>query len=150
MREYLHLLSPADAFPFGVSRSRSLDLDHAIAYLDPNQGGPPGQTGPHSLAPLTRGHHRSRTHGRWRRRQPEPGLTVWRSPHGWHYLVNASGTHPLGTGAFAQGVWDAARPPETDQTPSGPAVDLHPTHIESVVKVILASPQHPRRFPLRR
>jgi hypothetical protein len=44
-------------------------------------------------------------------RQPEPGSWLWRSPHKRIYLVNATGTHPLGDTKFAQTVWQAAGPP---------------------------------------
>ena len=40
-------------------------------------------------------------------RQPEPGVYLWRSPHGRIYLVNPSGTHPLGDHPFAQAIWHA-------------------------------------------
>ena len=49
-----------------------------------------------------------KTHGRWRLRQPEPGVYLWRSPHGQIYLVNPSGTHPIGDHPFAQTIWHAA------------------------------------------
>ena len=47
-------------------------------------------------------------------RQPEPGTWVWRTPHGRIFLVNSSGTHPLGKSAFARRIWRAAKrhPPE--------------------------------------
>jgi hypothetical protein len=49
-----------------------------------------------------------KTFGGWQVRQPEPGSWIWRSPHGWIYLVNASGTHPLGNTKLAQAIWRAA------------------------------------------
>jgi len=61
-----------------------------------------------NLGPLTRSSHRLKTHGRWRLKQPEPGVYLWRSPHGWLYLVDHTGTHSLGKSATASALWDAA------------------------------------------
>jgi hypothetical protein len=49
-----------------------------------------------NLAWLSRLPHRLKTHGRWRLRQPTPGVMQWRSPHGYWYRVDHQGTHPLG------------------------------------------------------
>lgn len=44
-----------DAFPHSVNVGyRRLDHDHPTPYVPPDRGGPPGQTGDHSDAPLTR------------------------------------------------------------------------------------------------
>jgi hypothetical protein len=52
-----------DVFPHSANRGyRRLDHDHPTPYLPPEQGGPPGQTGDHADAPLTRTHHRVKTH----------------------------------------------------------------------------------------
>jgi len=88
--------------------SRRIDLDHTIRYLSPDSGGPPGQTSIGNLGPFTRRHHLLKTHAGWQVRQPEPGTCLWRSPHHRIYLVNASGTHPLGDTDFAQTTWRAA------------------------------------------
>jgi hypothetical protein len=61
---------------------------------------------------FTRRHHRYKTHAGWQVRQPEPGTWLWRSPHHRIYLVNPSGTHPLGDSEFAQMIWRAASPPQ--------------------------------------
>jgi hypothetical protein len=108
LREQLQLRDPADVFPYAAAVSRSIDVDHTIPYLSPDRGGPPGQTRLGNLGPHVRHHHRQKTHGRWRVRQPEPGTWLWRSPHGRIYLVNAIGTHPLGDTEFAQAIWRAA------------------------------------------
>jgi hypothetical protein len=108
IREALHLRSPADVFPFATMVGRRMDFDHTTPYLSPAHGGPPGQTGLANGGFLSRFHHRLRTHGRWRIRQPDPGSYLWRSPHGWHFLVNGTGTHNLGNSPFARAVWDAA------------------------------------------
>jgi Domain of unknown function (DUF222) len=111
LREQLQLRYPADVFPYAAAISRRIDLDHTVPYLSPEKGGPPGQTRIGNLGPHTRHHHRLKTHGGWRVRQPEPGTWLWRSPHHRIYLVNASGTHPLGDTEFAQTIWRAAGPP---------------------------------------
>ena len=61
-----------------------------------DQGGPPGQTDPLTMAKLTRTHHRLKTHGGWTVHQVKPGAWQWRSPHGYHFLVDQHGTTPLG------------------------------------------------------
>jgi hypothetical protein len=108
LREQLQLRYPADAFPYAAAVSRSIDIDHTIPYLSPDRGGPPGQTRLGNLGPHVRRNHNQKTHGRWQVRQPEPGTWAWRSPHGKIYLVNTTGTHPLGDTEFAQAIWHAA------------------------------------------
>ena len=115
MREHLLLRDPADRFPYAGGMGRGRDVDHAVPFLAPERGGPSGQTRVGNLAPLSRLHHRLKTHGRWRLRQPEPGVTLWRSPLGRVYLVNASGTHPLGRGDVARAVWQIADPSASDE-----------------------------------
>jgi hypothetical protein len=92
MREAMALRTPADAFPHANSVSRRLELDHTVPYLDPDHGGPPGQTRPGNLGPMTRRHHRIKTHSAWAVRQIGDGAYLWRSPHGRHYLVDQTGT----------------------------------------------------------
>ncbi len=74
-----------------------MDQDHTKPYIPPDDGGPPGQTSLDNLGPLTRRHHRIKTHRRWQVKQPFNGIFVWRSPHGRYYLVDHTGTHKLGT-----------------------------------------------------
>ena len=118
MREALRTRNPVDVFPWGVCTSRTMDADHTVAYLAPDRGGPPGQTELGNLGWLTRSHHRLKTLAGWTLRQPEPGVYLWRSPHGWCYLVNATGTHELGNGPLARTVWTAARSLSTVRTPA--------------------------------
>ena len=71
-----------------------MDVDHTTPYVD---GGPPGKTQIGNLGKLTRFEHRTKTHAPgWRHRQPEPGVHVWRTPHGHRFRVDATGTHHLG------------------------------------------------------
>jgi len=107
LREQLLLRYPADSFPYADSVSRAIDMDHTIRYLSLEKGGPPGQTRIGNLGPHIRYHHRIKTFGGCQVRQPEPSSWIWRSPHGRIYLVNATGTHPLGDTDFAQAIWYA-------------------------------------------
>jgi hypothetical protein len=99
-------------FPYGTCTSAAIDADHTRPYVPLPRGGPPGQTGLHNLAPLSRAHHRAVTFGGWLRRQPEPGVHVFRSPTGYLFLVTNHGTLRLGRGTYASALWDAAKPPE--------------------------------------
>jgi hypothetical protein len=108
LREQLQLRCPADMFPYAAGVSRRMDMDHTTPYLSPDAGGPPGQTRIGNLGPHVRRNHRRKTHAGWQVRQPEPGTWLWRSPHRRIYLVNATGTHPLGGTEFAQTIWRAA------------------------------------------
>ena len=97
LREQVHLRTPADVFPWSGNMSRRKDLDHSIPYLGPDKGGPPGQTRIANLGPMNRFGHRVKTHARgWRHRQPVPGVFLWRTPHGYWYRVDHTGTYPLG------------------------------------------------------
>jgi hypothetical protein len=117
LREQLLLRYPADVFPYANTVSRGVDIDHTIAYVSMEKAGPPGQTRIGNLGPYVRYHHRVKTFGGWQVCQPEPGSWLWRSPHGWIYLVNATGTHRLGNTEFAQAIWRAATGPP-DELPS--------------------------------
>lgn len=104
MREAVHILTPADMFPYATNTGRRMDNDHTIAYVHPDHGPPgslSGQTGVGNLGPMTRPHHRIKTHSKWKVRQPFPGIYLWRSPHGRHWLVDRTGTHRLTSGEAA-------------------------------------------------
>jgi hypothetical protein len=75
--------------------ARSCDIDHIDPYVDPADGGPPGQTNTENLACLCRLHHRIKTHGGWNYSMLEPGVFLWHSPHGHTYLRDRSGTTDL-------------------------------------------------------
>ncbi len=105
MRRAMDVRQPASVFPFGGSRSGRMDLDHTRPFVS---GGPPGQTVPANLGPLSRSEHRAKTVGRWTVRQPDPGTYLWRSPNGWISLVTNQGTMMLGGGGYARRIWDDA------------------------------------------
>lgn len=115
MRDALFTRHPAAVFPFGAAVRRTLDADHTTPYLAPDRGGPPGQTGLHNLGPLAGSHHRAVTPwptkktAPWQRRQPEPGTYVFRTPHGYVFIVTNHGTLNLGRDHFAADVWQRAQ-----------------------------------------
>jgi hypothetical protein len=96
--EALHLRHPACDSPWSENLSRRKDTEHVVPFVPPQRGGPPGQTRMDNLTRLARFPHRVKTHGRWRLRQRAPGVLEWRSPHGYRYLVDHTGTRPLGRG----------------------------------------------------
>ena len=108
MAEAVLTRSPASVFPWSAITNRHrFDLDHTIPYTGP-PGGPPGQTRPDNLGPLSRGEHRFKTYGRISVRQPDAGTFVWRTRFGRVIVTNPAGTHDLGTGASADAVWHSA------------------------------------------
>jgi hypothetical protein len=88
-RQAVHLMTPADTFPYSSSLSRKKQVDHTIPH---DEG---GVTGVGNYGPMTTRHHRIKTFGRWQVRQPFPGIYVWRDPHGAFYLVDHTGTRRL-------------------------------------------------------
>ena len=90
LRRAVHLRTPADTFPYSSNLSRGVDLDHTVEYASA------GETRVGNLGPLGRHAHRVKTHGRWTVRQPFDGIYLWRDPHGELYLVDHTGTHPVG------------------------------------------------------
>jgi hypothetical protein len=70
-------------------------MDHVIEYLDPDDGGPPGQTSSTNMARLCRFHHRVKTHTPWTSTRLADGALHWTSPTGATYRVDPSGTTRL-------------------------------------------------------
>ena len=93
MAERVKLRDPQCVFPYCQTHARDCDLDHIVAYVPPDEGGPPGQTNPQNLAPLCRRHHRAKTAKRWRYHRTDDGSYAWTSPHDERYLVNGR-RHP--------------------------------------------------------
>jgi uncharacterized protein DUF222 len=88
-RQAVHLMTPADTFPYASSLSRTKQVDHNLPY---DQG---GISGIGNYGPLTTLHHRIKTHGGWQVKQPFPGIYLWRDPHGGYTLVDHTGTRRL-------------------------------------------------------
>lgn len=93
--ERTRLRCVGDVFPYAVG-TRTMggryDDDHVVPF-DPH--GPPGQTGDHNDAPLSRPHHRAKTHRGYRMKQVGDGAYLWSSPTGLRRLVDAGGTHQV-------------------------------------------------------
>jgi hypothetical protein len=83
-----------DVFPHTANTGyRRLDHDHPQPYEPPDNGGPPGQTGDHNDAPLTRSHHRIKTHQPgYQLCQLGLGIYRWTTPHGLRRLITPDGT----------------------------------------------------------
>lgn len=96
MAEAIRLRTPADYFPYSASLTRDDDNEHIVPFVPIDDGGPPGQTGMDNLAHTNRRPHRLKTHGKWTVTQPRSGVWIWRSPHGYYFLVDHAGTTPLG------------------------------------------------------
>jgi hypothetical protein len=93
-RQAVHLLTPADTFPF----STSLDphqIDHTVAFTHGPRAVGAGQSRIGNYGPMTTPHHRLKTHGQWTVQQPFPGIYLWRDPHHAVYLVDHTGTRRL-------------------------------------------------------
>ncbi|KRF35332.1 DUF222 domain-containing protein [Nocardioides sp. Soil805] len=95
-RQAVHLMTPADTFPWGSSTSRTQQIDHTVPFRCGSDV-PAGQSRVGNYGPMTQHHHRIKTHGAWQVQQPFPGIYVWRDPHGAMYLVDHTGTRRIGT-----------------------------------------------------
>lgn len=93
--ERTRLRCGGDVFPHATNTatmSGRFDDDHPVPY---DYGGPPGQTGDHNNAPLTRTHHRAKTHLGYLVTQVDDGTYLWTTPHGLARLVDPTGTHAV-------------------------------------------------------
>jgi hypothetical protein len=94
-RRAVHLMTPADTFPFASSiTARHQQIDHTEPY-DASAAGGAGQSRIGNYGPMTSFHHRIKTFGKWKVKQPFPGIFLWRDPHGALYLVDHTGTRRL-------------------------------------------------------
>ena len=89
-----------------------MDVDHTVPW---SRQPPPGtQTRIGNLGKLTRFEHRTKTHGPgWRHRQPEPGVHVWRTPHGYRFRVDRPAPTPR--------TWSRTARPSPGPSRPGPA-----------------------------
>ena len=93
-RRAVHLMTPADIFPFASSTARDKQIDHTVPYQHgPDR--PRGQSRLGNYGPMTTFHHRVKTFGKWTVKQPFPGIYLWRDPFGALYLVDHTGTRRL-------------------------------------------------------
>lgn len=73
-------------FAFCTRKAHRCDHDHRVDHDD---GGP---TCTCNIAPICRHHHRAKTTGGWSYVTVEPGTYLWRSPLGFQFLRDATGT----------------------------------------------------------
>ncbi len=93
VKQRTRLRTVYDVFPHSSSRATGrLDHDHPTPY-DPQ--GPPGQTGDHNDASMTRYHHRAKTHDGYQVRQLGLGGYRWITPHGLARVVTPRGTKKI-------------------------------------------------------
>ena len=93
MKTRARLRSPVDGFPGSVTitgTGRPADLDHPVTY---HENGPPGQTSDTNAQPLTRGHHRAKTHLPYQVWIIDSTTKLWKTPHGLWRIVDHHGTH---------------------------------------------------------
>jgi hypothetical protein len=91
-RQAVHILTPADVFPFAANTTRQKQIDHTRPYVR----GRPGQSRIGNYGPMVTFHHRIKTHAHgWHVEQPFPGIYLWRDPYGTFYLVDHTGTRAL-------------------------------------------------------
>ena len=76
--------------PWCTRPARCCDNDHCVPY------GEGGTTGTDNIAPLCRRHHRTKTHAGWTYRFLRPGAYLWRSPTGYWFHRDHTGTTDLG------------------------------------------------------
>ena len=98
-RQAVHLMTPADTFPFSTSTSRTMQIDHTEPYGRSAHDHAGGQSRVGNYGPMTTTHHRIKTHSAWQVKQPFPGIYLWRDPHGAFYLVDHTGTRKIGRAA---------------------------------------------------
>jgi len=85
-RRQAELLHQKCSFPHCNARATNCDLDHRVPF------GNGGHTTTSNLTPLCRRHHRAKTHQGWTYRRLRSATYLWRSPHGYAYLVTPGGT----------------------------------------------------------
>jgi len=89
LAEQVRLRDGTCVFPWCQRPARSCDLDHIVAHSDG------GETSSANLACLCRLHHRMKTHAGWSYTMVEPGVFLWRSPRGYTWLRDRTGTTDL-------------------------------------------------------
>jgi hypothetical protein len=90
VKQRARLRTVYDVFPHSSSRATSrLDHDHPTPY---QPGGPPGLNRRPQHRPLTRYHHRAKTHHGYQVDQLAPAAYRWATPHGLGRVVTPRGT----------------------------------------------------------
>ena len=91
----VHLLTPADIFPFASNTTRKMQIDHTRRFSRQQAAAGEKQSRIGNYGPMIAFHHRIKTHGDWTVRQPFPGIYLWRDPYGAVYLIDHTGTRRL-------------------------------------------------------
>ena len=65
--------------------------------------------------------HRLKTDGGWTLRHPEPGVYLWRTPHGHWFRLDGSGSHHVGRDPEPRGGSSSRRQPDADSLTPSPA-----------------------------
>jgi hypothetical protein len=86
LKNQVDLRDVSCVFPFCTRRARQCDHDHGVDHADD------GPTCSCNLAPCCRRHHRAKTTGGWSYTTVEPGVLLWRSPLGYQFLRDHTGT----------------------------------------------------------
>jgi hypothetical protein len=86
LKQQVDLRDAVCVFPFCTRKAHRCDHDHRVDHDD---GGP---TCSCNIAPTCRRHHRAKTTGGWSYVTVEPGVYLWRSPLGYQYLRDHTGT----------------------------------------------------------
>ncbi|MFL6059677.1 MAG: HNH endonuclease signature motif containing protein [Marmoricola sp.] len=89
IQDQVELRDGTCVFPRCTRPARSCQKDHIVAYGD---GGP---TASENIGDLCPHHHNLKTHGGWTYSMVEPGVYLWRSPHGYTFLRDREGTEDL-------------------------------------------------------
>ncbi len=89
IKEHVELRDRTCVFPHCTRPARACQKDHITAY---DSGGP---TTPENLGSLCQHHHNLKTHTGWTYTMVEPGVYLWRSPHGYTFLRDREGTQDL-------------------------------------------------------
>ena len=97
-RRAVHLMTPADTFPFSSSLHPD-QIDHTVPFQHGPDAVGAGQSGLGNYGAMSTAHHRLKTHGRWQVEQPFAGIYVWRDPHGALFLVDHTGTRAIARAA---------------------------------------------------
>ncbi|WP_191278775.1 HNH endonuclease signature motif containing protein [Nocardioides flavus (ex Wang et al. 2016)] len=98
IREQIILRDRTCVFPRCSRPARGCDIDHVVPWDEhaEAEGRPqPGPTTTSNLAALCRFHHRLKTHSPWRYAMVAPGVFEWRSPHGFRFRRDHTGTTEL-------------------------------------------------------
>lgn len=91
IRDQVIMRDSCEVFPFSSRSARGGQHDHTKPY----RAGVKNQTRAANLGALTTKVHRAKTHGRWRLKQPKPGIFWWTSPAGNRYRVSPRGSMPM-------------------------------------------------------